>query len=426
MKEINKMFKNLLLIKNNKNLIGNFSYLFIINIANYIIPFVTFPYIVRVIGVEKFGLLSFALSIITYFTIIVDYGFNLYATREVSINRNSRTKLNQIFSNVVFIKIMLSILCFIVLCIVISLFPILRNNPEVYLYTFGIVIGQALLPIWYFQGIEKMKIVSILFFISKFLSSVPVFFWVKSKEDYLIIPFLNSLLSIIMGIVGIIIVYRKGIRFIPISKNSVYDYLKNGWHLFLSNLSVSLYTVSITTILGLFSNNTIVGYYSISDRLISAIKSVISPFSQVFYPHLSNMFLTSKEKVIAINKKLLIFGGAFFLVMCSILFLFAGEIIWVVFHNNSQEVINVFRIMSFIPFIIYVHTIYALFTILVFGFNKEYSRIIISGGIINLLIAFILIPMYFHIGAALCVVIIEIYIGIRYILFLNSKNIKLI
>ncbi|WP_160136403.1 flippase [Chryseobacterium sp. c4a] len=423
MKEINKIFKNL---KNNKNLVGNFSYLFIINIANYIIPFITFPYIVRIIGVEKFGLLSFALSIITYFTITVDYGFNLYATREVSIHRNSITKLNEIFSNVIFIKIMLSILCFFVLCIIISFFPILANDPQVYLYTFGIVIGQALLPVWYFQGIEKMKIVSVLFFISKFLSSVPIFFLVKSKEDYLIIPLLNSILSIIMGIIGIVIVYKQGVRFISISKSSVYDYLKNGWHLFLSNLSVSLYTISITTILGFFSNNTIVGYYSISDRLISAIKSVISPFSQVFYPYLSNILLTSKEKVIAINRKLLIFGGIFFLVLCSGLFLFANEIIWVIFHNNSKEVINVFRIMSFIPFIIYVHTVYALFTILVFGFNKEYSKIIISGGVINLLIAFILIPLYFHIGAALCVVIIEIYIGVRYILFLNSKNIKLI
>lgn len=423
MKEINKIFKNL---KNNKNLVGNFSYLFIINIANYIIPFVTFPYIVRIIGVEKFGLLSFALSIITYFTITVDYGFNLYATREVSIHRNSITKLNEIFSNVIFIKIMLSILCFLILCIVISLFPILANNPQVYLYTFGIVIGQALLPVWYFQGIEKMKIVSVLFFISKFLSSVPVFFLVKSKEDYLIIPLLNSILSIVMGIIGIVIVYKQGVRFISISKSSVYDYLKNGWHLFLSNLSVSLYTISITTILGFFSNNTIVGYYSISDRLISAIKSVISPFSQVFYPYLSNILLTSKEKVLAINRKLLILGGIFFLVLCSGLFLFANEIIWIIFHNNSKEVINVFRIMSFIPFIIYVHTVYALFTILVFGFNKEYSRIIISGGVINLLIAFILIPLYFHIGAALCVIIIEIYVGIRYILFLNSKNIKLI
>ena len=115
---ISYMFKNRInFIRNEdgKKLIKNFSFLFSVNIANFILPLLTFPYLVRVLGIEKFGLLSFATSIITYFLILTDYGFNLTATKEISINRNNKKKLNVIFSNVISLKVLIMTIGFLFL-----------------------------------------------------------------------------------------------------------------------------------------------------------------------------------------------------------------------------------------------------------------------------------------------------------------------
>ena len=157
-----RVFKNLFLNENNRNLFRNFFYLSALNVANFILPFLTFPYLVRVIGIDNFGLLAFATSIATYFIIITDYGFNLTATRHISINRGDSLMINKIVSSVFIIKAMLFAVSLVVFVFLIMLIPKLYQNWQIFLFTFGTVAGQFLFPVWFFQGIEKMKVISIL------------------------------------------------------------------------------------------------------------------------------------------------------------------------------------------------------------------------------------------------------------------------
>lgn len=410
-----------------KQVITNFFYLLLLNITNFVLPLLTFPYLVSRLGVEKFGLLAFATSIISYFLIVADYGFNLTATRQISLHRVDRNKINEIVSSVFLIKFCLVAASSVVITVLVLLIPKFNKDSAVYIFTFGTVIGQSLFPVWYFQGIEKMRFISILNIVSKLIFTACVFLFVHNGRDYLLVPIFNSLGYIVIGVLSILVILGTyKVRFIRVDKQTVLFYLKDGWHLFVSNISVTLYTTAVTTILGFFSSNMVVGYYSIADKIIQIVRGMIAPVSQALFPYLVKEGQKDKSKVLRINRQLLRFGSFGMLPLCIVFFFFAPQILHLVFKTAAVETIQVLRIFAIIPFLIFLATVFALFTMLVFDKNKEYSKIIISAGLINIVLALIFIPLYKHIGAAFCVLFIEVYVTVRYILYTQKNNLTLL
>jgi len=423
------MLKKLLVFVNNddkKRLISNFFSLSILQILSYLIPLITLPYLVRVLGVGNFGLISFATATISYFQIIVDYGFNYTATREISIHRDNKEKIIEIFSSVLTIKFFLLLFSSLVVSVLILTITRFNKDWVVYFATFGMVIGQMLFSIWFFQGIESMKYITYLNVIAKTFFTLAIFIFIKKPDDYYLVPVFNSLGIIVVGIWSLFIIRRKfGIFFRIQPFDRILFYFKDGWFIFVSNLSVSLYTLTTTVLLGLFTNNTIVGYYAVADKLISAFKAMISPISQALFPYISRIAIYSKEKAFKILRQLFFSIGSFMLMVALFLFIFANTIILKLFGNNALESVIILRILAVIPFIVALDTIFGSLNMLVFKRNKMYSNIIISAGLLNLLLAIILIPIYKHIGAAVSVLIVELYILFRLIRYTQKSDLKI-
>ncbi len=174
--------KNTISNSEHKILFTNAFSLLILQFANYILPLITIPYVVRVIGPDKFGLISFAQAFIGYFQILTDYGFNLSATREISVHRENKKMVQEIFSSVILIKFMLFLLSFLILSIFLIFIPRFRNDWSVYIFTFGMVLGNVLFPVWFFQGMEKMRYITILHMIAKIIFTIKTYQKTKQKE----------------------------------------------------------------------------------------------------------------------------------------------------------------------------------------------------------------------------------------------------
>ena len=274
-----------------KRLTSNFFSLSILQWVNYILPLITFPYLVRVLGVELFGILALATALISYFNVIVDYGFNLTAVNEIATHSNNKKKVEQIYSIVITVKLLLTLVSFIILSLIISIFEIFSNNWEIYLLTFGVVIGQAIFPVWFFQGIEKMKYIAYINIFAKVIFTALILLFVEHEGDYHLVPTFISLGFIISGVLSIVLVRNKfGVRFSLQEFSNIKRALLENWHIFISNIFVSLYTTTNILLLGIMTNNTITGYYAIAEKIIHAFGNILTPLSQAIYPLLSKKY----------------------------------------------------------------------------------------------------------------------------------------
>jgi PST family polysaccharide transporter len=385
------------------------------------------PYLVRILGAEYFGLLAIATSIITYFTILTNYGFNITATREISVNREDKLKIEEIYSSVMILKFFFIIVSFVLLCIVVFSIEKFASNWEIYFLTFGVLIGQVIFPVWFFQGMEQMKYITYLNVISKSIFTILIFILVKKQSDYFIVPILSSLGFLVVGFWSLILIRKKfQIHFKFQSKNVLKYHLEEGWHIFISNLSVTMYTTTTTVLLGVFTNNTLVGYYSIADKLISGLKQLITPISQTLYPYVSRKAVESKELVLSLIRKAALISLFLGAVVTVLLFVFADSLLFLVFGKEAENSILIFKILTIIPLLATIDTLFGTLLMLVFKRNKEYSKIIMSAGILNLILCLLLIPSFEGIGAAFSVLIVELYITARIVGYTQNNGLKII
>jgi len=409
-----------------RRLLGNFFSLSVLQGANYLLPLITLPYLVRVLGPEKFGLVAFAQAFIGYFIILTNYGFNLSATREISINRENKEKITEIFSSVITIKFLLGIISFLILILFLTFIPRFGNDRLLYIFTFGMVLGNILFPVWFFQGMERMKYITILNIVAKGIFTVCIFIFIRKMSDYFYVPLINSMGYLFAGGLSLKIVLKDfKINFrLPAVKSIKYQ-LKESWHIFISQVAVSLYTISNVFILGLFTNNTIVGYYSAAEKLIKAARGLLVPVSQTVYPYISKLVTESKQRALSFIKKLIILVASGSFVISLSVFILAVPIVNIILGSQYQQSIIVLRILAFLPFIIGLNNIFGIQTMLTFNLKKPFSRILISAGLLNITLALILAPCYWHVGISIAVVVTEIFVTFSMFLYLKKKRIKI-
>lgn len=373
--------KNTVNTEDKKRLLSNFFSLSILQAFTYILPLLTLPYLVRVLGVDKFGLVMFAQSFIMFFAILVDYGFNLSATREIAIHRDNKEKLTEIFSSVMMIKFILIGVSFVILSIIVFSFEKFSSDWELYYLTFLWVIGQALFPIWYFQGQERMKYITIVNVASKLIFTIAIFIFIQNENDYILVPIVNGFGFIVGGILSLWIVNKNfNQKFELQSYQTMLVHFKDSSQFFLSRVSVSIYTSANAFVLGLFTDTTTVGYYSIAEKLYMAMQGFYAPITQTLYPYVA------KERNIKLFKK--IFYAVVSLNILGIVFLyFFGEYIFTLLFTQQigGESIKVFNILLIANLIVVPSILIGYPFLGALGFARYANKSVINGSIIHLL-----------------------------------------
>ena len=394
-------------------LVKNTAALFSVQISSYVAPLIVLPYLSRVLSTDHFGLIAFATSFNWYFLTLVEYGFNLTATRRIAIHRDDPHKISKIFSSVFAAKAFLTVIGFVLMISIVLATAKLRPHLLLFCLTYLAVVGDLLFQLWLFQGLQKIENLVWRDLSAKFLSLILIFAFVRRDSDYLWAAGFQAVSAAIAGIIGLITVpFLTPVRWALPSVREAVTALREGWPVFLSMAAMALTASTNILILGLRSGPTDVAFYTSAGRLIVALRMLVSPLVTALYPHISHMAFISRENAIAFLRKYGPMLIAPFFLGSIILFAAASPIIRILYGLKYVQAVPLLRILAFSPVFCAFQHVYSTFFMLAFGYEKEWSRVILWSTVLNFAV---LIPLMYMIwppaATAVAVIIVDLFVA---------------
>lgn len=313
--------------KKDKILVSNTFMLYIMKFSTMIFPLITLPYLTRILELEIYSAVTFVNSFITYFLLILDFGFDLSATKDISKNRENTEEVNVILTSVIISKLILGILSFLAVILIGLMVQNLRNHFAFLMLSYTATFLTVFIPTFYFRGIEQMKVITIRYLITKSIFTALMFILVKKPEHYLFIPILNVLGDIISIVISWYYIYKKtNNRVKKVKLKDVLINTKKSSLFFYSRIASTVYGSSNTFVLGFYYPTT-VGLFSVAYAIVQTIRGLYGPLADSLYPYMiRNRNFYMIKKILIIFMPLVIIGSIVLFIFAEFFIkLFAGS-----------------------------------------------------------------------------------------------------
>ncbi len=403
-----KLFKKIISHPERNSLFLNFTNYGIYSLSLYIVPLITLPYIIRVVGLEKFGIISLALAVSNYLRIVADYGWSTLGVQYIARKQKSAKETSTIISTILTIQLLLMMVTFISLAGIGYFIPSVHSEYFVFLVTFGLVPSYLLTASWFYVGMEKVKFLNYINFLAKGLYLFFIFFFLRNEDQYYLVPVLNSI-SLFIGALFSIILMRQsfGIRFqIPTVEN-LKSFLKDGWPIFVSSFAGNFYRNSNIIILAFFVAHPIVGIYAAADKIIRVFQGTFAPITQTLYPYISRIMSVSYQRA---EKAIIALGSLMSIISAIIITIIFFTAEWIMYLIVDQHtVLGTLLLRIGIPTILFgvVNYILGIIYMTNFGLKQYYSKAVLMTGLINLILCTSLSNYFGATGAMLSFTISE-------------------
>lgn len=381
--------------------------------VDYALNFVMLPFLLRMLGADRFGAIVFMQSVVQYMVVAVEYGFNMTAPRDIARAEDERA-IGKIFSDVMAAKCFIATILFVLTALAIVLMPpTVDFDIKLLMAVLPTVLGNIAFPVWFFQGIQQMKFITISVTAARLLILLSMFATVRAPEDYLTAAFLQSAMMIVAGVLSFAIIIRSyRYVFVRPTVGGVLNVLRDGREIFISTVAINLYTTTNIVILGLMTNATAVGFFGAANKLIDSVKGLMGAFSSAVYPHVSAKVKENPRGAIEFLKKFArLYGGIFFIVSMG-LSIFAAPIVEILFGSGYERTVEILRLIGWLPFVIALSNVFGIHFMLNFGLQDLFSRILIAAAALDFIIIFPLTNALGNIGVALVMLIVEIFVTV--------------
>ncbi|MFV0573829.1 MAG: oligosaccharide flippase family protein [Vibrio sp.] len=401
---------------------NNILYLSLVQILRFVVPILTFPYLTRVLGVEGFGYLAFASAAISYSMIFCQYGFDLTATARIArIRAADKSFINKYTSAVLTAK---AFLCFASL-LLLFIFLMFYNDTKLsilILVMMPMLLGNLILPVWLFQGLGMMKVLTFIIFFGRLCSIPLVFTLVKSKSDLYLAGFLQAIPFFISGVISwFFLIKNKVVSLKFVRFRYVLNIIYSGWDVFLTSLASSVYLSLFPVLIGYIQGPISVGYFNVADTIRKICLSFFQPIYQTVFPKVNSLINCDKEKARDIIRVFLIIS--FLLAVTGSLFVYAfsDEIIGIVAGKEFLQSADIVEFMLIVIVLSVLNNFFGVQTLIPLKKEKELRKIVSYSAILCLFFSIPSVYFFDNLGAVSLIALSEFFIFIM-LLHLHKKN----
>ncbi len=406
----------------------NVASLFSVHVANFLLPLLTVPYVVRIIGPERLGLLNFSQAYVAYFSLLINYGFDMAAVRAIAANRDDKAATNRIFSEVMAGKALLFVLSTGVFAGVTLLSAEFNQHLWLHICTYIVCIGTVLSPFWLYQAMEDLSRVAIFNLTVKILFSLSVFLFIRQADDYVFQNLSISVSQVLINIAALYVAMRRfRVQFAWPSVARLIGRFREDSTLFFSSVMITVYASSNVFFLGLMSSAYNVGIFSAGTRLEGIARSFVAlALNQAFFPIVASAFGQGRESGLRVVRTAFFPLFGLMAVVSAGLWIIAPYFITLFYGDKFGDAVQVLRIVSLLPITIGISNLLGIHTMLNLRMDRAFFVITAIGSVIGLTLNVLLIRQFGHIGAAYAWVFAELYTVLTMYGFLRYKGINVI
>ncbi len=368
----------------NSIILKNLSYLTFLRFFNIGIKFLLVAYLVRILGEISYGILTWSDSIIQYFIMFINFGFNIYAAKYIVENKNNKDKINEITSSIFSIKITLLLLSFAILFFL-SFFDAFALYKNILFLMLLIGIGEVFFPIWYFQGIEKLMPATFIVVFSRVILVIGTFIFVKTPDDLMLHVLLIVISNIIMGLLGCVALvkyYNFSFKWVKIEV--LKDFIKEAYMFFLGRFLSLTFNFATIFLIGIYFTMDYVTGFDVALKIVLVTIIPFDMLQQAVFPTISR----NKNKVLL--KKLIIASFVLGIIFMILLYLFSSQLLSLFGGQEMVKYNTVLQALALITPMVAVTFMLGTCTLVAFGYNKEFNYSLIVSSILYIIVVIVL------------------------------------
>lgn len=403
----------------------NFAYKSVLTLSTYLINFITFPYVARVLGVERIGLVNFVDNTVNYFLLFATMGVGLLGVREIAAVKEDKKRRDQVYSSVLALNLLFTLVSLGIYLLCVVTIPKLCQYDELFYIGTAKILFTVFLVEWFFTGVENFRYITLRIILIKVLYIISVFLFVRDTSDYRLYFILTVGVVVLNALINQLYIRE----FIRVRWNNIqlFKYLKQNVTLGIYTLMTSMYLTFNVMYLGLVSNNTEVGYYTTAFKLYSVVLGFFTAFTNVMLPRMSSLLANGEKDRFQelVNRSFSVMSTCCIpLILCSMIM--APQIVYILSGPGYEGAILPMRIIMPAAFAVGVAQVLAIQVLMPMKKDKVLLVASIIGAVVSLLINLLVVPYIESVGSAVVLLCSEAVVTGAYLWYVLSHKLTLI
>lgn len=390
----------------NSRIAQNAVALYAVQMLSYAMPLITLPYLARVLEPNHLGLVAFGQSFAGWLSVVGEYGFGYSATRSIARVRERKEAVAGIVMSTMGAKALLTGGMILATLVALPTLEVFRADPALAGWSLLIAVAWTIMPVWYFQAIERTWFTALVDGITRIGQLAGIFLFVRSPQDAWVALAAQGLSSTLSAVIQLAVMYRNVPFRMPTLALS-WVALKVSWNLFLNRASDNLYTSSGSLLLGVMTNPVQVAHFANGDKLVRPAISIIWPITQALYPRISHLMRHDADSAMRLSRVALMVTTGMGLVGMLLTILLAPWMVHLLFGRQYEATIPVLQVMSLLMPIVGFGASLSVQYMYPRRMEREVMHSTLTAGVIYVLAALFLTRYHGALGMAVAVVLAE-------------------